>query len=108
MRATEAALKAVIWKKEKWAKWPMRTGGFKYLYAHNYDALLDATGLRIRLRANSDLWASWQTLANAVQRQYRYSPVVPTIKETHEVAKSARALDIGVARWLLKIYQEMT
>jgi hypothetical protein len=106
--ATEAALKAIIWKKEKWPSWPSRQGHFKFLYGHNYEGMLDRTGLRIAMHGNPKVWASWQTLTNAALKQYRYSPEQPPDNETHAIVKSARDIEDGVVPWLLKRYQEMT
>jgi hypothetical protein len=45
--AVEAALKACIWKREKWAAWPKRQAPFKFLYGHNFEGMLDRTGMRV-------------------------------------------------------------
>lgn len=107
LRATEAALKAIIWKKERWATWPARRGHFKFLYGHNYQGMLDRTGLRIAMHGDPKIWASWQTLINAALKEYRYSPEQPSDKEANAVAKSARDIDEGVVPWLIKRYHEM-
>jgi len=108
LKATEAALKAIIWKREKWPAWPKRERRFKFLYGHNYEGMLDRTELRIHMQGNTVRWASWQTLVNAALKQYRYSPVLPTDRETHAIAKAARAIDDeGVVPWLLKRYAEI-
>lgn len=108
LQATEAVLKAIIWKVKAWERYPNKTKGAKYLYNHNLEAMLDQTGLRDRLRANDDLWASWKVLVNAVVKQHRYSPTVPTDDEANAVALSTRSIDEEVVPWLLKRYQEMT
>lgn len=105
--AIESVLKAIIWKREKWAEWPKPRKGIKYLYNHDIDAMLDKTGLRSRLRLDDDLWASWQVLANAVVKQHRYSPAPPPNDEANAIAKSARHPDVGVAPWLIERYHEM-
>lgn len=108
LQATEAVLKAIIWKSKKWLKYPGKSKGAKYLYGHNLEAMLDQTGLRERLRANDDLWASWQVLGNAIIKQYKYSPNPPSDDEANAVALSTRSIDLGIVPWLLKHYQEMT
>ena len=108
LKATEAFLKDIIWKNKKWDKYPNKTKGNKYLYNHNLEAMLDQTGLRQRLRANEDIWLSWQVLVNVIVKQHRYSPSVPTNDEANEVALSTRSIDLGVVPWLLERYQEMT
>jgi hypothetical protein len=108
VRATEAALKALIWKYEGWAEWPSERGKkYKFLYGHKLDGMLDHTGLRSRLRTSAEHWASWQAIVNAVQKQPRYSPYLPSDAETNEVAKSARHPDVGIVPWLLQRYHEM-
>ena len=110
LKATEAVLKAIVWKHEGWAEWPKKGNkSFKFLFGHNLEAMLDHTGLRTRLRAKAEYWASWRVLVNAGERQARYSPNagLPTESETNEVAKAARHPDTGIVPWLLKRYREM-
>ncbi len=110
VRAVEAALKAVLWKRNKWPKWPGKEKGFKYLYNHNLEAMLDQCGqdLRDRLQASADHLVSWRVLVNAVVKHYRYSVTPPSDAEANEIAKSCRHPDLGVVPWLLKRYQEIT
>ncbi|HVJ52205.1 MAG TPA: hypothetical protein VM689_07075 [Aliidongia sp.] len=110
VRAIEAILKAIIWKHENFQEWPKvghKTFGF--LFKHNLQAMLDHCGLRTRLRASGDHWASWATLVNAVERQARYSPTpsIPSDEEANQVAKAVRHPDSGIVPWLLKRYHEM-
>jgi hypothetical protein len=109
LRATEAILKAIIWKKQKWASYPKKGDkGHKYLYTHNLDAMLDQTNLRDRLRASQDLWTSWQVVTNAVLKQSKYSASTVSDNEANEVARSTRYPDTGVVPWLIARYREMT
>lgn len=105
--AVEAALKACIWKREKWAAWPKREAHFKFLYGHNYEGMLDRTGLRILMHGAPNVWASWQAIVNVAQKQYRYSPNLPDDGEMNAVSRSARHFDDGVVPWLLKRFEEM-
>jgi hypothetical protein len=109
LKATEAMLKAVIWKRHGWSKWPARERGTKFLYGHNYPAMLEncGPGIRERLRLSPEHWAAWQVLSNAVLRQARYSPENPSDAETNAVAKAARFPDWGIVPWLKKLYREM-
>ncbi|MGF1629155.1 MAG: hypothetical protein ACFCUT_06760 [Kiloniellaceae bacterium] len=107
LMATEAILKAIIWKQHKWPKWPAKMKGTKYLFNHSLDAMLDASCLRQRLRLDEELWLSWNVLTNAVQKQHRYSPTVPSDEEANEVARATRHPDFGVVPWLLERYQEI-
>ncbi len=109
LKATEAVLKAIIWKQHGWSSWPGKTKGYKFLYNHDLQTMLDHCGsLRSRLRLSAHHWISWQVLANAVLKQSRYSPTPPPDAEAHEVAKSARHPDKGIVPWLLARYHEMT
>lgn len=108
LKATEAVLKAIIWKHEGWTDWPpRRQKRTDFLYRHNLDTFLDRCGLRTRLQANPNHKASWQVLVNAVTKQARYSPTLPSDAETNAVAKSTRYPDTGVVPWLLKHYRKM-
>lgn len=106
--ATEAMLKAIIWQANGWAEWPSKVKGLKYLFNHDLDAMMDQSGLRTRLRLNDAVWASWQVLINAVKKQHRYSPTVPSDEESNEVARATRHPDYGVVPWLQERYQEMS
>lgn len=109
LRATEAVLKAIIWKHEGWKTWPPRSNkDTQFLYRHNLDILLDRAGMRTRLQMSRPHKASWQVLVNAVTRQSRYSPTPPSDSEANAAAKSTRHPDVGVGPWLLKHYQRMS
>lgn len=108
LRATEAALKAIIWKHERWDKWPERgQKATDFVYRHNLDTFLDRCGLRTRLQMSARHRASWQVLVNASTKQHKYSPEIPSDAETHAVAKCARFPDTGIVPWLLKYYRQM-
>ena len=108
LRATETALKAIIWKHEGWNEWPGKDRkGTQFLYRHNLDTILDRAGLRTRLQLSPPHRASWQVLVNAVTKQHRYSPTAPSDAEANAVAKCARHPDTGVVPWLLKQYRKM-
>lgn len=108
LRATEAVLKAIIWKHERWKKWPEKgQKGTEFLYRHNLDVLLERCGLRTRLQMSPPHRASWQVLVNAVTKQYKYSPAAPSDTETNAVAKCTRFPDTGVVPWLLEYYRNM-
>jgi hypothetical protein len=107
LKALEAILKAIIWKKQGWEKWPKPSKGYKYLFNHDLDAMLDQSGLRPRLRADPILWPSWQTLMNVAVKQYRYSPTQPSDDVANEVAKIVRDPDTGIVTWLTARFQEM-
>jgi hypothetical protein len=107
LKATEAALKAVIWRTKKWDKWPpLRQKGAKYLYNHDFEPMLDNSGQRSRIRSSDELWASWRVLVNASLKQYRYSPTPPSDSETNSIVRSARDIDIGIVPWLLRHFRE--
>jgi hypothetical protein len=107
LRAVEAVLKAIVWKHLCLTSWPRRQKPFKFLYAHNFDALLENTGLKVKLHQNPELRASWSVIVNAVERQPRYSTTPPSDAEANAVAKSVRYPDTGVMPWLLKHYRTM-
>lgn len=107
LMATEAMLKAIVWKREKWPTWPSKEKGKKYLFNHKLDAMLDQSGLRERLKLNREQWASWQVLVNAVEKQHRYSPTIPSDDEANEVARATRHPDFGVVPWLQERYREI-
>ena len=108
LRATEAVLKAIIWKHEGWLTWPSKVKKqTNFLYKHNLDVLLDRCGMRTRLQMSLDHNASWQVLVNALVKQSRYSPTPPSDSEANAVARSTRHPDIGVVPWLLKHYRKM-
>ena len=112
LMATEAALKAIIWKlhehKIEWKTWPNRSGKYKFLYSHRYESFLKVTDLEEKLKLNNELWASWQALVNAARKQYRYSPERVSDVEANAVARSARHPDEGVVPWFLNEYRKMT
>ena len=104
---TEATLKAIIWKREGWAKWPMKTKKTKYLYYHDLETMLEKSGLKERLLVDGERAASWDALVNANTKQYRYSPGEVQSRVAWSVARSARHPDWGVVPWLRKAYQRM-
>jgi len=108
LKATEAMLKAIIWKKNRWNAWPERAGKYKFLYNHNYEVLLDHCGdsARSLLKMDDERWASWQALCNAALKQHRYSPENPSDAETNAVARAARYPDWGIVPWLKKLYRD--
>src|ERR1700722_18807443 len=94
LKATEAVLKAMSWKHNRWSMWPNNQKPYKFLYSHNYEAMLDSTGIpRVILRLSAEHWASWSVLVNAALKQSRYSPTVPSDDEANEVVRSARHPD---------------
>ena len=107
LMATEAVLKAIIWKREGWTEWPKPRKGIKALYNHQLEPMLDMTKLRPRLRVNAERWACWCVLVNASVKQHRYSPTAPSDDEANAVAKAARNIDDGIVPWLLECYREM-
>lgn len=107
LKATEAMLKAIIWKKEKWPAWPKKTKGKRYLFYHRIDEILKHTGLEQRLQDNRVIWPSWKVLVNVVGKQHRYSPTLPSNDEANEVSLATRHPDIGVVPWLHARYPEI-
>ncbi len=109
LKATEAVLKAIVWKHEGWTSWPEKNQkATEFLYRHNLDAFLDRCGLRTRLQMSSTQKASWQVLVNAVTKQVRYWPTPPSDFEANDVAKCTRHPDTGIVPWLLNRYNSMT
>lgn len=108
LHATEAVLKAVVWRKERWPSWPKREGPYRYLYAHKFEMLLDNCGLREPLDGSPEHLASWKVLVNAQVKQWRYSSNSPSDDETNEIARSARHPDKGIVPWLMWHYRQKT
>ena len=106
--ATEAVLKAIIWKRERWSKWPGKTKHTRYLYYHELDIMLEKSGAKVSLLSDPGRLASWDTLVNANAKQARYSPTPTRNAEAWAVAKSARDLDKGVVPWLKQHYENLT
>lgn len=106
--ATEAVLKAIIWKREGWSKWPGKTKHTRYLYYHELEIMLEKSGAEDSLLSSPGRLASWNTLVNANAKQARYSPAPTQDAEAWAVAKSARGLDEGVIPWLKRHYENLT
>lgn len=105
--ATEAMLKAIIWKREGWARWPKKTKKNRYLYYHDLEAMLENTGQRDKFLSDDERAASWRTLVNAGAKQFRYSPSSIPNSVAWSVARSARHPDWGVIPWLRQVYRTM-
>lgn len=106
----EAMLKAILWKHHKWPTWPLKKKGYKFLYGHNLQHMLDQCPdqLRNALWLSADHRASWQTLANASLVHVRYSPIDVSDDDANAIIKAARGLDTGMIPWLRDRYQKMT
>lgn len=107
LAAVEAILKAIIWRKYGWNKWPDRNSSYKWLYYHNCERLLNESDESITLKKNKKLWASWLTIVNVSKRQSRYSPIEVSDAEANQVAKSVRHPDVGIVPCLMKRYRKM-
>jgi hypothetical protein len=109
LKATEAALKAVIWKTKKWNRWPSRKEGWR-LYQHDLAAMLTElpNSILFPMRQDLEVWNSWRVLANSSLKMSRYHSKAPTDDQANEIARCARHWDKGVATWLLKTYRKMT
>lgn len=109
LRATEAMLKAILWKHHKWPRWPHNQKGTKFLYRHDLQHLLDQCPeeLRNALRLDREVYASWQTLKLGSLMQARYSPEAVSDSDANPIIKAARGYDYGVVPWLRKRYQQM-
>lgn len=108
LAAVEATLKAIIWKHERWAEWPMRRNkDIDFLYRHNIEIMIDRCGLRTRLLHSKPHRASWNVIVNASVKQYRYSNEIPSDADTNAVVKCVRHPDNGVVPWLKEYYLSM-
>jgi hypothetical protein len=106
LMATEAVLKAILWKQMRWNSWPPPKG-FGYMLKHDLQRMLDATGLSVILQTSPEHFASWQVLLNAAVKRFRYSPNAPSEAEANEVSKCARFPDTGIVPWLKSHYETM-
>jgi hypothetical protein len=109
VKATEAMLKAVLWKHEKFNSWPTKTDKvYKFVYSHNLDVFLEKCGLSARLKKDPKHWASWRTLVNASVNSPRYARTIPPEAVVNQIIKSARHPDVGIVPWLQAQFHKMS
>jgi hypothetical protein len=109
LKATEAMLKAVLWKHENFVSWPSRNDKiYKFVFSHKLEVFLEKCGLVSRLKKDPKLWASWRTLVNASVTSSRYSRTVPSEAVVNQVVRSARHPDEGIVPWLKDQFHRMS
>jgi hypothetical protein len=103
--ATEALLKAYLWRKHRWNTFPSRQSA-RYLYYHDLETMMRHTGLEEQLKKDPERWASWQTVREWSHGP-RYSDADMPRQVAWSMARSVRHPDYGVFPWLLKLYHKL-
>lgn len=91
LRATEAVIKGILWKHHAWVEWPPQKKGFKFLYRHDLQELLNQCpdAAKNALRLSPGHRASWDVLLSASRLKVRYIPDNVSDTEALSVARAA-------------------